>query len=74
MSNLDWYRDLGPITPTRFPRLHVWGQARGVWRVLATDDLGDTAVTGVPCRTKAEALAEVTASPDLADWRDLRPL
>ena len=65
--NLDWYE--GGKTATSYPRLKIWQQAPGCWRVLATDDCEDTDFAGPPYRTKAEAHAAVLVAPELEGWR-----
>jgi hypothetical protein len=65
---VDWFRSFGPVSATRHSRLHIVRLDRAVWRVLATDDLGDTDITGPVYRTRAEALAALDG-PDLMDWR-----
>lgn len=66
MSTLVWFRSGGPLTRTRFPYLHVWHQGPGLWRIVATDDEGDSDVTGPPYRTKIEALSALDQTA--RDW------
>lgn len=67
MPDLDWHRQMGAVTRTRYSDLHVWHQAKGLWRHIV-GPASDCGVTGPPFKTKMEALAAVE---DAAERWDL---
>ena len=44
---------------TVHPRVNIWPQTPRMWRIVVTDDLGDSDVTGPPYPTKREAVEAV---------------
>lgn len=73
LHTLSWWRGIGRITPTAYPRLRLAHLDRGDWRILATDDSGYTDQTGGQYATKVDAMIAVAYSPDLVDWRTPLP-
>ena len=61
MRTLDWFREIGPLTATRFDNLFVWRQDRSLWRIVVVDDCGDAAVTGPPYVTRFETMCELAS-------------
>lgn len=58
MKNLDYYRNLGPLTATRFDdgdvSIFIMNQGRGNWRYVVNQD-GIAATVGEQFKTKMEA-------------------
>jgi hypothetical protein len=62
---LSYWREMGTVTATRYPKLYVWHQAPGLWRHLWADDDDDHDVTLDQFKTKMEALAGL---PEAYEW------
>lgn len=68
MKTLEWFREIGPLTKTRYQGLYLWRQDRGIWRHVVAVDASDAWETGPPYRTKGEAF---TALPETAERFEL---
>ncbi len=62
--SLAFWREMGPITATRYPDLYVWKQDIGLWRHLANFGDGEHDVTLDQFKTKDEAFAALPATAE----------
>ena len=68
-KSLQWFKDIGPVTLTRYERLYVWKQDARIWRHVVIDDSLSADVTGAAYETKAEALATLPETAAAWDCR-----
>lgn len=61
--------DIGRVMGTHHPELRLWHAGTHLWRILRTNDHGNTCITGPKYKTSGDALNDLDQIHRDGKWR-----